>query len=236
MNGDRQRAIYASEARRYDALVTAEDCDGHILPAFERVLPLAGARAVDVGSGTGRVARLLRSAGATVAAADRERAMLAVARERLSEPGTPPVTIAVADVAALPFRSGHFDLACAGWVFGHFPFWSPDSWRTRLGAALDEMTRLLRPGGALVVLDTMGTAVDRPAPPSRALADYYAWLEGERGFRRRTLSTDYGFASAEEAVSLCAFFFGPACAARVRAANRARVPEFTGLWHRLVQR
>ncbi len=231
---DRQRDIYRSEAARYDALVSAEDCDGNLTPALAGLVPLAGARVADVGTGTGRLARLLRGAGARVTAVDREPTMLAVARRHLAGQNGPPAHLAAAAVEALPLRGGAFDLACAGWVFGHFPFWSPDSWRDRAGTALGEMTRILRPGGTLAVLETLGTAVREPAPPNCSLAEYYRWLEEEHGLVRHTLRTDYAFASIADAVSMCKFFFGPACAKRVQDDNLLRVKEFTGLWSRIV--
>jgi len=225
---DRQLAVYASGARRYDALVSAEDCDSSLGPALASVFPLAGTRVIDVGAGTGRLSRILAEAGAAPIGVDRARAMLAIAAER----GQPRV--AVADARALPFRDAVADAACAGWVFGHFPHWEPGRWRQDAGRALGEMRRVVRPGGWLVVLESLGTATQMAAAPTPALAEYHRWLETEHGFRRRVLRTDYRFASPEEAASLCGFFFGERTEARVRAAGSARVPEHTGMWHRTV--
>jgi hypothetical protein len=94
------------------------------------------------------------------------------------------------------------------------------------------MTRALRPGGAAVVIETLGTGATEPAPPNPELAEYYAWLEAEHGFARRALRTDYAFASVEEAAELTGFFFGADFAARVRRDRTSRVPECTGLWHK----
>lgn len=232
MNHERQKTIYSTDASRYDALVSAEDCDGHLLPAIKEVCPVQRARVLDLGAGTGRLARLLTGAGAAVTAVDRADAMLRVARDRVDPPRTNSTHYVQAQADALPFGEGGFDFACAGWVFGHFPSWSPDSWRQAIGAGLGEMTRVVTRGGSLVILETLGTAVDRAHPPNRGLAEYYAWLEDDQGFQRRVLGTDYRFASVEEAVALVEFFFGAALAARVRTENRTRVREFTGLWWR----
>jgi ubiquinone/menaquinone biosynthesis C-methylase UbiE len=74
------RLIYERHADEYDAMVAAEDCDGHLLPALEAIAPLSGATVLEVGAGTGRVTRLLLQAGARVMATEPVAAMLALAR------------------------------------------------------------------------------------------------------------------------------------------------------------
>ena len=121
---------------------------------------------------------------------------------------------------------------CAGWVFCHFPYWTPERWRQELELALSEVRRVARSGGTVFILETLGTAVSEPAAPSPALELYYETLQNQFGFRRGVLQTDYTFGSVDEAAALCDFFFGHACGDKVRAHNWARVPEFTGLWWR----
>lgn len=219
-----QAAIYETRAREYHRLVMAEDCDGNLLPALAARVPLAGRRVIEVGAGTGRVTALLARAGADVHAFDRAPAMIEVAREHV-----PGVRFDVADARALPVDDGSADALVAGWVYGHLRLWMPDGWRAEIGAALDEAARVVAPGGAIVVIETLGTGAARPAPPSEALAEYYAFLEG-RGFVRSEVATDYAFASVEEAARVLGAFFGEAMAARIEAAGWRRVPEWTGIW------
>ena len=101
-----------------------------------------------------------------------------------------------------------------------------------IGRALAELERALRPGGTLVVIETLGTGRTEPAPPTPELAEYFAWLEGEQGMRRVAIRTDYRFADVEAAARATGFFFGAEFAARVRREGWARVPECTGLWWR----
>ena len=96
-------------------------------------LDLAGVLAVDVGGGAGYLTRALRAAGA--------RCVLVDADEReLTWRGPPPDGSAVADAAALPVRSGTVDLVVSSNVLEHVaePF-----------AVVEEMARILRPGGHL---------------------------------------------------------------------------------------
>ena len=98
------------------------------------------------------------------------------------------------------------------------------------------MARAAAPGGHLIILETLGTGVDSPAPPTPALANYYALLEEQHNFRPQTISTDYQFNDLAQAAELIGFFFGETLAAQITANNSpdvpTRVPEWTGLWHK----
>ena len=115
-----------------------------------------------------------------------------------------------------------------------FRSWHPDEWRTEAGKAIDEMLRVVRPGGTAVCIETLGTGYETPTPPSPVLAEYYAWLEGERGFTRTWCRTDYLFESLEEAVELARPFFGDELAERIAREKLVAVPECTGIWWKRV--
>lgn len=225
-------AIYSAgdSAALYDALVSREDREGNVLATLRRLVSLDGARVVEMGAGTGRLTRLLAPHVAHVVACEGEAAMLSVARADLARRGLDNVTLHVADNAALPVEGGVADLTIAGWTFGHATGWYPDAWRAPIDAMLDEASRVTRPGGAIVVLETLGTGRTEPAAPRPELAEYYARMEEERGFIRHVVRTDYEFASLAEAESLVRFFFGGALAERVARERLVVLPECTGLW------
>jgi SAM-dependent methyltransferase len=98
--------------------------------------PLAGARVVDVGAGTGISARGLGARGAEVLALDHGMGMLQALRRR-----SPTLPAAQADAHLLPLRAGVADLVCYA-----------QAWHwVRVPAAAAEVARVLRPGGALAL-------------------------------------------------------------------------------------
>lgn len=221
--------VYEHGARAYDALVSAEDSDGNLMRALAGLMPLRGARVLEVGAGTGRITRQLVAAGAQVTGFDRAPAMLEVARRRVAEVAASGWTLACADARDLPAETAAFDAAIAGWVFGHFRSWMADNWQETVGLALSEMERCVVPGAPLIVIETLGTGSNEPAPPNEALAEYYAWLEAG-GFARSAIRTDYDFADVATAVEVTGAFFGADFAERVRREGWTRIPECTGIW------
>jgi ubiquinone/menaquinone biosynthesis C-methylase UbiE len=228
---DYYQRLYQERADDYDALVSCEDYCGEAVKALRKTRPLADLDVVEFGAGTGRLTRSLASEAKSVAAFDASMAMLTVAGKRLAcECSRHNWTLAVGDHRQLPQPDASADLAVAGWTFGHFTEWHPDTWREEIGKALAEMKRVLRPGGEAIIFETLGTGAATPTPPTRELADYYKMLEEDFGFSSDIIRTDYRFSTVDEAERLCRFFFGDKLADRVRAEKLVIVPEWTGVW------
>lgn len=227
---DHFQNIYANHADQYEALVAREDYQGNILAALQQIRPLAGLDVVEFGAGTGRLTCLLAPLVKSIRAYDGSAHMLEVATARLQTLNLSNWQTAVADNRNLPAESASADLAIEGWSFGHCVGWFPDSWRNEVSAALAEMRRVLRPGGTMVLMETMGTGRETPQPPNQGLADLYDWLEREHGFSSTTIRTDYRFESLDEAERLARFFFGDELAGTVVRNNWMILPECTGVW------
>ncbi|NDJ61873.1 MAG: methyltransferase domain-containing protein [Chloroflexi bacterium] len=222
--------IYAHHAHRYDELVSHEDYQHNLLPALNAIRPLRGLRVVELGAGTGRLTRLIAPLAGAVCALDLSAAMLAVAQTTLTAMGRANGWAVCADHRALPVQAGWADVALAGWTFGHMPTWFAADWRAQLTVALGEMRRVLRPGGTLIIIETLGTGTTIAAPPTQALGAYYRVLQDQHGFSPRVIRTDYRFESVGEAENLIRFFFGDALGDRVAAEGWTIVPESTGIW------
>jgi ubiquinone/menaquinone biosynthesis C-methylase UbiE len=220
--------IYAQEAERYHALVSREDHRGALLPALQRAADLDGARVLELGCGTGRLTRQLAPLAGELLALDGAAAMIQRAR---AVPELAHVRFAQADHRALPVPDHWADVVVEGWAFGHLLSGPDDAGRAQVRAALAEVERVLRPGGVVVLIETLGTGRTTPQPPSDALAGLYAWLTAV-GFQHSWIRTDYEFADVEQAVALTGFFFGAELGARVSAEGSTRLPECTGLWWR----
>ncbi len=225
---ERYSNVYQSKADLYDALVRHEDHDGALLPALRAIVPLEGLDCVELGAGTGRLTRLLAPHVKTLRAFDSAPAMLEVATRHLE--GAPHVSFAVADHAETGLPDATADLVVEGWAFGHATHYFPGDWRSVVARYVDEATRLLRPSGTLVILETLGTGKTEPAPPNAELAAMYAWLVSV-GFTQKSIRTDYVFPSLDEAKHITKSFFGRDFDFMVTEAG-ARLPECTGLWWR----
>ncbi|HEX6385757.1 MAG TPA: class I SAM-dependent methyltransferase [Anaerolineae bacterium] len=224
------KAIYASQAEKYDRLVAHEDCKGNILPALTQIRQLVGMDVIELGAGTGRLTSLLAPLVNSIVAFDNSAHMLAVAKSRLAAEGWQNWALAVADNRRLPVATATADVAIAGWSLGHLVGWYPQTWRDEVGLALAEMKRICRSGGAVILLETQGTGRDTPQPPASWLADFYRWLETEHGFNTTWIRTDYRFASVEQAADLTRFFFGNELADEIIRHRMTVLPECTGIW------
>ncbi len=227
---DHFQNIYANHAAEYEALIAREDYKGNILAALQDIRPLAGLEVVEFGAGTGRLTRLLAPQVKRIQAFDSSAHMLAEAESQMQKTGQTNWALEVAENHALPVEAGSADITIQGWSFGHCCGWYPGSWKDEIGKAIAEMKRVTRPGGTLIMLETQGTGRETPAPPTPALAAYYAWVEKELGFSSAWIRTDYQFESLAEAERLTRFFFGDEMANEVVQRKWVILPECTGIW------
>jgi ubiquinone/menaquinone biosynthesis C-methylase UbiE len=223
--------IYNSQAGKYDLFASREDYQGNVLRALNRVRPFDGLDVIELGAGTARLTCMIAPLVKAVLAVDVSPHMLDVAIAKLDKTGLQNWTVAVADNRALPVVDQVADLSLAGWSLGHFTSWYPEHWRDEIERALAQMKRVLRPGGTAIIVETLGTGWEEPHPPTEALAAYYALLEGEHGFSRIWIRTDYRFASLSEAEDLTRFFFDD-LADQVVTEELVVLPECTGIWYR----
>lgn len=163
---------HATLARSFDAVAAqyAAARPGYPPALFDAIeelagLPLAGARVLDVGAGTGIATRLLAERGARVTAVEPGAAM--AAELHAAHPAVPLVR-ALGD--ALPFRDdAGFDLV------GYAQAWH---W-TEPARSVPEALRVLRPGGALALWwnvpdPDVDWAAEQEARIARCLPGYHA--------------------------------------------------------------
>jgi demethylmenaquinone methyltransferase/2-methoxy-6-polyprenyl-1,4-benzoquinol methylase len=139
------RAIFSTIADRYD-FITVVLSYGQDRRWKRRLIDLAAprpdARALDLATGTGDIAFALAARGAGVIGLDITFRMIELARNKRGAGRTP--SFLVGDMLALPFPSGSFDVVTTGYGLRNVP---------NLAAAVDEIERVLAPGGQLLSLD-----------------------------------------------------------------------------------
>lgn len=226
--------IYSQQAHQYQQLVAREDYQGNLPATLSQIRPFEGLEVVDMGAGTGRLSYLAAPRAKRIVTCDISPHMLLVARTVLAETGFDNWRLVAADNRQLPFPDRSVDLVMAGWSLGHSVGWYPYSWRIEIGRALAEMERVSRPGGTIIILETLGTNLETPHPPTPRHGEFYRWLVGELAFSHTWIRTDYRFASVREAAELTRFFFGEDMAADVLEKGKQIVPECTGVWWRTV--
>jgi ubiquinone/menaquinone biosynthesis C-methylase UbiE len=134
------------------------------------------------------------------------------------------------DMRLLPIKGGWAEVCLAGWAIGHMTSWFYEDWQRQIGSVIAEMQRVTIPTGTIIIMETLTTGAEKPAPPTQGLADFYAWLENQHGFVRSVIQTDYLFKNVEDAVQNTEFFFGAELAQTIRQRSWARLPEWTGIW------
>jgi ubiquinone/menaquinone biosynthesis C-methylase UbiE len=228
---DYQR-IYSEQADEYERLVLHEDYQGNIVAALGQIRPLEKLDVVELGAGTGRMTGLLAPIVRSIRAFDISAHMLGTAAAKLKKNQWHHCSVGVADHRRLPVPSQMADLAISGWSVVYTVVDYPQNWVQELGQALCEMRRVLRPGGTIIILETMGTGFEQPTPPDNLVA-YYRFLEQEEGFSSTWIRTDLLFESVEQAKERVTFFFGEDMIHKVIPGpdeKHVLLPECTGIW------
>ena len=199
------RSMFSQIVPRYDLMsrLMTGGMDGRWRRrAVRAALDGTGARGgvvLDLGTGTGDLARDLRRAGvARVVASDFARPMLVAGRRKPDLTDDGAVHWLLGDALHLPFADDCFDAVTSGFLLRNL---------TDLPAAFAEMLRVLRPGGRLVALD-----MTHPPPGAwgaltrfgveRVVTPAAGWASGRRSayhYLRRSLE---GHPDADSMVAL----------------------------------
>ncbi|MCX7013374.1 MAG: class I SAM-dependent methyltransferase [Candidatus Sumerlaeota bacterium] len=136
-NADRLARFYQGSSAYRDHLASKSPRQFERYVAQVRRFVPPGARALEVGCGTGQAARMLADAGYRVIGSDLSALFLRAARE-----ARVPAPLVAADAMRLPFGDESFDAVCALEWIEHMPY---------VAAALSELRRVVRVGGFVIL-------------------------------------------------------------------------------------
>jgi ubiquinone/menaquinone biosynthesis C-methylase UbiE len=158
---------YDAVAEAYDALLPGLDAeqpaDVALLAGFADAAASAGGDVVDVGCGTGRIARWLGARGLRVHGVDPSPAML-----RIASAAQPEASFALGTAEAVPVADASAAGALAWYSLIHVP---PAS----LPRAAGELARIVRPGGVVLVAAHAGSGERTIAGAYGTAATLTAW-------------------------------------------------------------
>ncbi len=221
--------IYNRQADMYERLVGYEDYQGNLLRGLQQVVDWHRLDVVETGAGTGRVTAMIAPLVRSLQVFDASAHMLAQAEARLKGMRLSHWKTGVADHRHLPVPDSRADVLIAGWSVCYLAINSGERWQEELEKGLDEFHRILRPGGKIILIETLGTGFEQPQPPA-ILANYLAYLD-THGFQSISVRTDYCFPSLAEARQLVSFFFDDPMNDKLQSSAAGVIlPECTGIW------
>jgi ubiquinone/menaquinone biosynthesis C-methylase UbiE len=171
---------YRAWSETYDEpnpLITVEES---ALRALLGELPTG--RAIDVASGTGRIATELRRLGHAVIASDRSDAMLMAGRSRPD-----PVPAVMVDMTRLPFADACADLVVCGLALTHVEDLAP---------VFERFARVVAPGGAIVTSDI------HPMAAATGAHAFFKRADGTRGVTRNHVHWPSAYVTAAASAGL----------------------------------
>ncbi len=218
--------IYKNQAEQYDLMISRQP---RLLAVIEEITPIKGQDVIDLGAGSGRLTSVLAPHAKSILALDASAAMLEVNAQQLTQAGLTNWKTNEADHRELPVDDNSADVLVAGWTVCYLTSSEVPNNELHLEKIIQEMKRVLRPGGTIVIMETMGTGYETPHPPE-FLTQYYSLLETKYGFSHKWIRLDYQFKDIAEAERLSRFFFGDELADRVAREKLVTLPECAGVW------
>ncbi|MDQ2854191.1 MAG: methyltransferase domain-containing protein [Chloroflexota bacterium] len=207
------------------------DPERKVLAALERIVPLAGKRIADVGTGIGHYPMLLARHTGRTYGIESDPALLDVARQRASDAHQPNLRIVEGGLGSLPLRDEAVDIVLCGLI-------EPDDASL---PAIAELQRVLRPGGRLVVVGYYGrdqvASLLAPEVVANALAATQRrtgwWLQ--HGFKIKVVHSRIDISDGATAMELLPRLYGDRARAFLMAPHPVSLTLKLGLYH-LVKR
>ncbi|WP_106244857.1 class I SAM-dependent methyltransferase [Allonocardiopsis opalescens] len=211
--------VYELENRAFDP-------DGAVEAAMAEIRPPAGARAVDIGCGTGYHLPGFARRCASVVGVEPHAGLARAARRRIE--GLPNAAVRQGTAQRLPLPDASADLAHARWAYFFGPGCEP---------GLRELERVLARGGTAFIVDndastgTFGGWFRRWLPSYDPSAVERFWAR--QGFQRRPIASRWSFTERAHLEAVLRIEFPAELAARFAAEHRGLEVDYAvNLWWR----
>ncbi|MEO8251008.1 MAG: class I SAM-dependent methyltransferase [Chloroflexota bacterium] len=203
------------------------DPERKVLTAIERITPLAGKRIADVGTGIGHYPMLLARHTGRTYGIESDPALLDVARQRASDAHQPNLRIVEGALESLPLRDGAVDVVLCGLI---------EADDASL-PAIEELLRVLRPGGRLIVIGYYGrdqvSSLLEPEVVAHALEATQRrtgwWLR--HGFKIKVVHSRIDISDPATAMELLPRLYGDRARAFLVRPHPASLTLKLGLYH-----
>lgn len=223
--------IYQTEAEAYESMISRQP---DLTQYINEIQPFKGLDILDLGAGSGRFAVSLAKQAKSILCTDKSESMLRLLENKLIKAGLHRNwKTLVADHRKLPIDDKSIDIVISGWSVCYLTHTDHEKWKENLEQVISEMMRVLRPGGTIIIFETMGTGTEIPNPPDFLIPYFNALIE-EYGFKHRWVRADYEFSSMEEAKVGMKFFFGDELVNKIVEKQWSTVPECAGIWWKQV--
>ena len=217
--------IYQQQANLYDELVTHEDYNNNLFKFLNDTIDFTNKTVCEFGVGTGRVSRIYINKVKNADLFDRSIHMLDKAKINLSN-HLNKITLTELNNQNIDQIHKYYDISIEGWSFGHLISENGDKidyWSNKI---INELKKISK---KIIIIESMGTNIDKPFPPNASLESFYKRLKGN-GFKDYIISTDYKFENTEQAQYILGSFFGEKMKEEIRKNRLVTIKEFTGIW------
>jgi precorrin-6B methylase 2 len=223
--------IYKKYAEDYDKLVQAEDYKQILKNYLKNNFNWNKRIIYEAGIGTGRLTDIFIKEVEKVYGFDKEAHMLERCQYNLKK-HKEKIILNVGENEDLPLIEEKADIFIEGWSFGHTIVENGNNIAGITENILNKINRITAVDGEIILIETLGTHVNKPKINNVELTEFYNLLEKEYGFKKSIVRTDYKFNDYREASQVIGFFFGEEMGNKVLKSKSKFVEEYTGIWRK----
>lgn len=210
----------------FDLMAQALDPEQAITAAMYARAPIKDRALLDVGAGTGDRTIPYAELATHVFALEPAPAAIPLLQGRIVSSGVSNVTIVPAGAEDIPLEDDCVDVAYATWSY----FFGPGS-----EPGLDEVARVVRPGGVLVIVQNYGhDELSRFWAASESECGTWPPWFVEQGFSYEVVDTIWRFRTQDEALTVLEFLWGEPARRYVLDHNKMQFGYKVTIYHRRI--